>query len=82
MGLGSAGDESLRQSHLKVGASADIPLDIGESDLSQLAASVTSPSGRKEPCQLKRLRDGHLGEGGRCRSLGGIGGRGVGGSGG
>lgn len=55
------GDDSLRQSHLKVGASADIPLDIAESDLSQLAASVTAPSGRKEPCQLKRLRDGHVG---------------------
>ncbi|XP_014118103.1 PREDICTED: filamin-A [Pseudopodoces humilis] len=55
------GDDSLRQSHLKVGASAEIPLDIGESDLSQLSASVTAPSGRKEPCQLKRLRDGHLG---------------------
>uniref|UniRef100_A0A8C3CZJ3 Filamin A n=1 Tax=Cairina moschata TaxID=8855 RepID=A0A8C3CZJ3_CAIMO len=55
------GDDSLRLSHLKVGASADIPLDIGESDLSQLAATVTAPSGRKEPCQLKRLRNGHLG---------------------
>ncbi|XP_071657326.1 filamin-A isoform X2 [Patagioenas fasciata] len=55
------GDDSLRLSHLKVGASADIPLDIGETDLSQLAATVTAPSGRKEPCQLKRLRNGHIG---------------------
>uniref|UniRef100_UPI0012930319 filamin-A-like n=1 Tax=Lonchura striata TaxID=40157 RepID=UPI0012930319 len=55
------GDDSLRQSHLKVGASAEIPLDIGESDLSQLSATVTAPSGRREPCSLKRLRDGHLG---------------------
>ena len=69
MGVGSAGDDSLRQSHLKVGASADIPLDIAESDLSQLAASVTAPSGRKEPCQLKRLRDGHVGT--RLRGRGG-----------
>lgn len=59
-----AGDDSLRLSHLKVGASADIPLDIGETDLSQLTATVTAPSGRKEPCQLKRLRNGHIGEGG------------------
>lgn len=57
------GDASLRLSHLKVGASADIPLELGESDLSQLAATVTAPSGRREPCQLKRLRSGHLGEG-------------------
>ncbi|XP_074991022.1 filamin-A isoform X1 [Calonectris borealis] len=55
------GDDSLRLSHLKVGASADIPLDIGETDLSQLTATVTAPSGRKEPCQLKRLRNGHIG---------------------
>ncbi|XP_033927771.1 LOW QUALITY PROTEIN: filamin-A [Melopsittacus undulatus] len=55
------GDSSLRQSHLKVGASADIPLELGESDLSQLTATVTSPSGRKEPCQLKRLRNGRVG---------------------
>lgn len=63
-----AGDDSLRLSHLKVGASADIPLDIGETDLSQLTATVTAPSGRKEPCQLKRLRNGHIGEGGDTRS--------------
>ena len=75
MGVGSAGDDSLRQSHLKVGASADIPLDIAESDLSQLAASVTAPSGRKEPCQLKRLRDGHVGT--RLRGRGGAGVSGV-----
>ncbi|NWZ99489.1 FLNA protein, partial [Nesospiza acunhae] len=56
------GDDSLRQSHLKVGASAEIPLDMGDiGDLSQLSATVTAPSGRREPCTLKRLRDGHLG---------------------
>uniref|UniRef100_A0A8C2SSM5 FLNC protein n=1 Tax=Coturnix japonica TaxID=93934 RepID=A0A8C2SSM5_COTJA len=38
------GDDSLRQSHLKVGASADIPLDIGESEpQAQLAAAFTVP---------------------------------------
>ncbi|OWK49688.1 Filamin-A, partial [Lonchura striata] len=63
------GDDSLRQSHLKVGASAEIPLDIGESDLSQLSATVTAPSGRREPCSLKRLRDGHLGYGGLSLSI-------------
>ncbi|XP_053908181.1 filamin-A isoform X1 [Cuculus canorus] len=55
------GDDSLRLSHLKVGAAAEIPLDIGESDLGQLSASVTAPSGRQEPAQLKRLRSGHVG---------------------
>ncbi|XP_041099448.1 filamin-A-like [Polyodon spathula] len=55
------GDDSMRMSQLKVGSTADIPLDIGESDLSQLTASVTTPSGREEPCLLKMLRNGHVG---------------------
>ncbi|XP_075951659.1 filamin-A isoform X2 [Anarhichas minor] len=55
------GDDSMRMSHLKVGSSADIPLDIGEFDLSQLTASLTTPSGREEPCLLKMLRNGHVG---------------------
>lgn len=56
------GDDSLRMSHLKVGSAADIPLDIGELDFSQLTASITTPSGREEPCLLKLLRNGHVGE--------------------
>ncbi|XP_034393211.1 filamin-A isoform X4 [Cyclopterus lumpus] len=55
------GDDSMRMSHLKVGSAADIPLDIGEFDLSQLTASLTTPSGREEPCLLKMLRNGHVG---------------------
>ncbi|XP_029292513.1 filamin-A isoform X5 [Cottoperca gobio] len=55
------GDDSMRMSHLKVGSAADIPLDLGEYDLSQLTASLTTPSGREEPCLLKILRNGHVG---------------------
>uniref|UniRef100_A0A8C4T6N6 Filamin A n=1 Tax=Erpetoichthys calabaricus TaxID=27687 RepID=A0A8C4T6N6_ERPCA len=55
------GDDTMRMSQLKVGSSADIPLDIGEADLSQLTASVTTPSKREEPCLLKMLRNGHVG---------------------
>ncbi|XP_037130542.1 filamin-A isoform X2 [Syngnathus acus] len=55
------GDDSMRMSHLKVGSAADIPLDIGDFDLSQLTASVTTPSGREEACLLKMLRNGHVG---------------------
>ncbi|CAB1330344.1 unnamed protein product, partial [Coregonus sp. 'balchen'] len=55
------GDDSMRMSLLKVGSAADIPLDIGELDLSQLTASLTTPSGREEPCHLKMLRNGHVG---------------------
>lgn len=59
----------MRMSHLKVGSSADIPLNITETDLSQLTATVIPPSGREEPCLLKRLRNGHVGELGRMPSL-------------
>ena len=52
----------MRMSHLKVGSAADIPLDIGELDLNQLTASLTTPSGREEPCLLKVLRNGHVGK--------------------
>ncbi|KAG8129894.1 hypothetical protein E2320_016779 [Naja naja] len=55
------GDDTMRMSHLKVGSSADIPLNITETDLSQLTATVIPPSGREEPCLLKRLRNGHVG---------------------
>lgn len=56
-----SGDDSMRMSQLKVGSTADIPLDIGELDLTQLTASLTPPSGREEPCLLKMLRNGHVG---------------------
>ncbi|XP_040261121.1 filamin-A isoform X3 [Bufo bufo] len=55
------GDDTMRMSQLKVGSAADIPLNITETDISQLTATVTSPSGREEPCLLKRLRNGHIG---------------------
>ncbi|XP_068919897.1 filamin-A isoform X3 [Petaurus breviceps papuanus] len=55
------GDDSMRMSHLKVGSAADIPLNITETDISQLTATVVPPSGREEPCLLKRLRNGHVG---------------------
>lgn len=67
----------MRMSHLKVGSAADIPINISETDLSLLTATVVPPSGREEPCLLKRLRNGHVGkrlkvgkhfwEGGRAR---------------
>lgn len=59
----------MRMSHLKVGSAADIPINISETDLSLLTATVVPPSGREEPCLLKRLRNGHVGKRLRGRSL-------------
>lgn len=72
------GDDSMRMSHLKVGSAADIPINISETDLSLLTATVVPPSGREEPCLLKRLRNGHVGKRLRDRAFwkGGRSGRG------
>lgn len=46
---------------MKLGSAADFSLDIKETDLSLLSASIKSPSGRDEPCLLKRQPNNHIG---------------------
>uniref|UniRef100_A0A8C9R1D2 Filamin B n=1 Tax=Scleropages formosus TaxID=113540 RepID=A0A8C9R1D2_SCLFO len=52
--------DSVR-SQVKLGSAADFSLDITEADLSLLTASIKSPSGRDEPCLLKRQPNNHIG---------------------
>ncbi|XP_039626735.1 filamin-B isoform X2 [Polypterus senegalus] len=54
-------EDTRRRSQVKLGATADFSLDISEKDLSQLTASIKSPSGRDEPCILKRQPNNHIG---------------------
>ncbi|XP_066474120.1 filamin-B isoform X1 [Tiliqua scincoides] len=54
-------DDSRRCSQVKLGSAADFLLDINETDLSLLTASIKAPSGRDEPCLLKRLPNNHIG---------------------
>ncbi|XP_053324668.1 filamin-B isoform X1 [Spea bombifrons] len=54
-------DDSRRRSQVKLGSTADFLLDINETDLSLLTASIKAPSGRDEPCILKRLPNNHIG---------------------
>ncbi|XP_054990702.1 filamin-B isoform X2 [Sorex araneus] len=54
-------DDSRRCSQVKLGSAADFLLDISETDLSTLTASIKAPSGRDEPCILKRLPNNHIG---------------------
>ncbi|KAK2105080.1 hypothetical protein P7K49_014594 [Saguinus oedipus] len=56
------GDDSMQMSHLKVGSAADIPINISETDLSLLMATMIPPSGWEEPCLLKRQHNGHIGK--------------------
>uniref|UniRef100_A0A3Q4HHD8 Filamin B n=1 Tax=Neolamprologus brichardi TaxID=32507 RepID=A0A3Q4HHD8_NEOBR len=56
-----ATDDNQRRSQVKLGSAADFSLDINETDLSLLSASIRSPSGRDEPCLLKRMANNHIG---------------------
>ena len=47
---------------MSVGANSEISLKVSESDISSLTATIRSPSGYEEPCVLKRLANGHLGQ--------------------
>ena len=56
-----ADGEDQKKAHLSVGASSEVSLKVTEADISNLTASIRSPSGLEEPCVLKRLANGHLG---------------------
>ena len=51
----------MKQPRLSVGGSSEVPLNVEEADLSKLAASILAPSGKEEPCELRRLDNGQTG---------------------
>ena len=55
-------EDNKRRSQVKLGSAADFTLDINETDLSLLSASIKAPSGRDEPCLLKRQPNNHIGK--------------------
>jgi hypothetical protein len=57
--LTAAPGEVKRKSQF--GRSSEFSLKIVEEDISNLMATIRSPSGAEEPCLLKRLANGHLG---------------------
>ncbi|XP_050952646.1 filamin-B isoform X3 [Labeo rohita] len=54
-------DGNVRRSQVKLGSAVDFTLDITEEDISQLSASIMSPTGNDVPCLLKTQPDSHLG---------------------
>nr|XP_021330210.1 filamin-A isoform X3 [Danio rerio] len=54
-------DGHMRKSEVKLGSAVDFTLDITEEDISQLSASIMSPTGNDVPCLLKTQADSHLG---------------------
>ena len=55
------GDDRQR-AQLSVGTSSEVSLKVTEADIGSLTATIKKPSGAEEPCQLKRLANGHLGK--------------------
>lgn len=55
-------EEKQKRSQVKLGSAADFSLDINETDLSLLTASIKAPSGKDEPCLLKRMANNHIGK--------------------
>ncbi|BFZ10498.1 hypothetical protein BsWGS_13537 [Bradybaena similaris] len=53
--------EPRRKNQILVGSSSEVSLKVTEHDIESLTATIISPSGREEPCFLKRLPNGHLG---------------------
>ncbi|XP_061796901.2 filamin-B isoform X1 [Nerophis lumbriciformis] len=54
-------EDKQRRSQVKLGSAADFFLDINETDLTLLNATIMAPSGREEPCLLKRMSNNHIG---------------------
>ncbi|XDV45848.1 hypothetical protein PO909_013870 [Leuciscus waleckii] len=54
-------DGNVRRSQVKLGSAVDFTINITEEDISQLSASIMSPTGNDVPCLLKTQPDSHLG---------------------
>lgn len=54
-------EDKQQSSQVKLGSAADFSLDITERDLSLLTAGITAPSGKEQPCLLKRMVNNHIG---------------------
>uniref|UniRef100_A0A5K3FEG0 Calponin-homology (CH) domain-containing protein n=1 Tax=Mesocestoides corti TaxID=53468 RepID=A0A5K3FEG0_MESCO len=54
-------EDPLRMTQVMVGTTSEVPLRISETDIYNLTATVTNPSGIEQPSMIKRLPNGHLG---------------------
>merc|ERR1719462_1014424 len=52
---------SKQKAAVSVGSQSEVSLKVTEADISALTATIKSPAGVEEPCQLKKLANGHLG---------------------
>ncbi|KJH52735.1 Filamin/ABP280 repeat protein [Dictyocaulus viviparus] len=53
--------EGAKRSHLSVGSTSEVALNITQSELKGISASIKSPSGIEEPCFVRIIEGGRLG---------------------
>ncbi|VDM63202.1 unnamed protein product [Angiostrongylus costaricensis] len=53
--------EGAKRAHLSVGSTSEVALNITESELKGISASIKSPSGIEEPCFVRIIEGGRLG---------------------
>ena len=55
--------EGRKRNQISVGSQSEVsfPGKVNEADIKSLNASIQAPSGLEEPCFLKKLPNGHLG---------------------
>lgn len=58
---GLTGEASKEKSQLSMGQASEFSLSVEEYDINSLEADIITPSGKTEPCLLKKLPNGHLG---------------------
>jgi len=56
-----SGGNDVIKSNFSYGTTSDVDLQIYETDISLLTASIKAPSGREEDCVLKKLASGNIG---------------------
>ncbi|EPB73352.1 Filamin/ABP280 repeat protein [Ancylostoma ceylanicum] len=53
--------EGQKRAHLSVGSTSEVALNITQSELKGISASIKSPSGIEEPCFVRLIEGGRLG---------------------
>ncbi|WKY06849.1 hypothetical protein Q1695_006772 [Nippostrongylus brasiliensis] len=53
--------EGQKRAHLSVGSTSEVALNITQSELKGISASIKSPSGIEEPCFVRMIEGGRLG---------------------
>ncbi|XP_067932451.1 filamin-A-like isoform X2 [Watersipora subatra] len=56
-----AGEANKEKAQLSMGQASEFSLSVEEYDINELEADITTPTGKSEPCILKKLPNGHLG---------------------